>query len=333
MTRKTIHVLVAVITGLVLLLFVLRSDDLDDTVVSGAPWLPDFGAVANDIDKLRLSRPSGEEGITIHKDGDAWVVSARDDYPADFGKLRQLIIALANAEVLEEKTSNPDQYAKLGVGDPEDGGKGTKIVVSGPDFSYSVIIGNRAQGKYRYARLADHATSYLIDQDPEIPESVAGWLMPDIIDVDAGQVQRVSISHADGETIVVEKTDQEQTDFDVVEIPEGRELSYATVANGIAGALSGLELTEVRARIDAAPAATVICETWEGLTVSAEVVAEEDSHWVAFSAETTSEDATMSERVADINARVTGWQYQLQDHKKNLLIRRWDDILKTADDD
>ena len=39
-----------------------------------------------------------------------------------------------------------------------------------------------------------------------------------------------------GETIVIEKSEREQTDFDVSGIPDGRELTYATVGNGIAGA-------------------------------------------------------------------------------------------------
>ena len=37
--------------------------------------------------------------------------------------------------------------------------------------------------------------------------------------------------------------------------------------------------------------------------------------------------------VIDINDRLSGWQYRLPDFKKNLLTRRWDDILKAADDE
>jgi hypothetical protein len=39
------------------------------------------------------------------------------------------------------------------------------------------------------------------------------------------------------------------------------------------------------------------------------------------------------ESAAEINARLSGWQYRLPDHKKNLLVRRWEDILKSTDED
>ena len=40
--------------------------------------------------------------------GEGWTVSERDNYPADDGKVRKLLIAIADAKVFEEKTSNPE---------------------------------------------------------------------------------------------------------------------------------------------------------------------------------------------------------------------------------
>mgnify|MGYP001811657580 CR=1 FL=1 len=113
MTRKTIHALVAIIVGLVLLLIVLRTGDIDSTQLAGQNLLPEFKSVANDVTKLRIARPEGDEGITIRREDKRWMISARDDYPADLGKLRSLIIGLADAQVVEEKTSNPEHYPKL----------------------------------------------------------------------------------------------------------------------------------------------------------------------------------------------------------------------------
>ena len=129
--------------------------------------------------------------------------------------------------------------------------------------------------------------------------------------------------HADGETIVLAKDTQEQTDFSVLDIPSTRELSYATVANGIAAALGKLQLSDVRARVAAPAATSVEFDTWDELSVSAELVTEDELTWVSFT-------ATGGEAEA-INARLGGWQYQLPEHKKSLLTRRWDDLLKAAD--
>jgi hypothetical protein len=332
MTRKTIHALVAIIVGLALLLMVLRSDDLDDTMLSGKALLPNLKAVANDVTEIRLRRPAEDEAVTLLKRNGKWVVGSRDDYAADLARLRQLIIALADAEVVEEKTSNPELYAKLSVGDPEDGGTGTKVSLTGSDFSYDVILGNTAQGKNRYARVAGEATSYLVNQNPELPPSAGDWLAPVIVDLDAGDVRRVVISHADDETITIEKTEKEQTDFDVSEVPEGRELSYATVGNGIAGALAKLELDDVRIRVEAPAVTTTVYETWNGLRVTADIVSDEETSWISLSAELANGESGASEKAAEINERVSGWQYRIADHKKNLLTRRWDDILRSTEE-
>ena len=333
MTRKTVHALIAIIVGLVLLLFVMQRVDREEIVVSRDTLLPDLQAVADDLTKIRVARPGGDEGVTLHRKDGQWVVGARDDYPADLAKLKPLIIALAYARNVEEKTSNPDQYDRLGLNDPEDGGKGTKVVLSAPNVSYSVILGNTAQRDSRYARVSDEATSYLIDRNPDLPDSVGDWLLPDIVDIPAGSVRRVVIAHADEETITIEKTDQEQTDFDIADVPEGRELSYATVGNGVAGAIAGLELDDVRARIEAPVSTTTSFETWDGIELVAEIVAgDDDSDWVSFTARIAVTESAAGEQVAAINERVAGWQYQLPEFKKNLLTRRWDDVLKSQDD-
>ncbi len=333
MTRKTLHTLIAVIIGLLLLLLVIRSNDFDDATVGARVLLPEFKALANAVNAVRVKRPATDESVTLNLDDSKWVVGERDGYPADVGKLRQLIVALADAQILEEKTSNPAHYDKLGVGDPDDGGNGTKVIITAPEATYEVILGNTAQGESRYARVTGDATSYLVDQNPDLPQTAGDWLLPDVVDIRSERIKRVTITHADGETIVIEKTDREQTDFNVADVPEGRELSYATVGNGIAGALAALELQDVRSAVDSAATTTTVYETWDGLRITAEIVFDDDDNWVAFAVESDAESSDAADEATEIKARVSGWQYRLPEHKKNLLIRRWDDILKATDTD
>lgn len=347
MTNKTLQILAATIVGLILLLLVTRSNDDGDAIVSGGRLLPDFKAVANDVTAVTVSRSDESGNLQIRRNDDSWVVTERDDYPADIGKIRQLIIALADAEIVEEKTANPENYDRLGVDDPDTGGSGTEVVVSGDGFSHSVILGDMAQGNFRYARVTDNQTSYLIDQNPDLPTAVGDWLTGDLIDLAAARVRRVSVSHADGESIVIEKSEEAQTDFTVLGIPDGRELSYATVANSIGGALTSLTLEDARAVTDDTPTTTVDFETWDGLTVSAGIVMEGDDAWVTFSANAapvvpdevsedsdavpTSVEPSPVAEADEINTRLSGWQYQLAVYKRDMLVRRWDDILKSLE--
>lgn len=330
MSRRTVPILAAIIVGLLLVLLALRGNDGSD-VVAGRPLLPELKAVANSATQVVIQGSDAGDVVTLQRNDDRWTVSERGNYAADVGKLRQLVIALTDANIVEEKTSNPEQYEKLGVGGPDSGGNGSTVTISGPGFAYAVILGNKTQGKFRYARVVDAETSYLIDTDPTLPSSADDWLLPDILDVAAQRVQKVSTTHADGETIVMAKDNQQQTDFVVLDIPAGRKLSYPTVANGIAGALGALKLEGVRAQVTAPAATTVEYLLWDGFTITAKVVADGDQFWISFAAAVAGDAADAAQEVADINRRLDGWQYQLPEFKKNLFVRRWDDILQAAD--
>ncbi len=327
MTRKTIRVLVAVVLALVLLIAIVeRTDDLSPQT-EGRALLPELAEHANAIQQVRITIADADP-LTLRQESGTWVNGARDDYAVDIGKLRPLIVALAEARIVEEKTSNPEHYEKLGVDDPENGGTGTRIVLEGEGISYAVILGESAQGNHRYARLADEPTSYLVDRNPVVPATASTWLLTDILDVDAKQVRSVTITHDDGETIAIAKESEDQTDFSVLDIPEGRELSYATVANGIAAALDTLRFDDVKKAVDSPAETSVVFETWNGLRISAEVSTEEDETWVRFSAA-----GEPHEALTGISETLPDWQYRLPDYKTNLLTRRWDDILKSVDTD
>ena len=332
MTRRTLHGLVAIVAGLVLLLVVLENSDRNVPDDTGQVLLPGFSDVANDAERVEVSTPAGENDVTLRRARDRWVVSERDDYPADMSRLRQLMIALAEAEIVERKTSDPERYDRLGVGDPADGGNGSRVSISGPDFEYGVIVGNAATGDSRYVRPDGSETSYLVDRDPGLPESLTDWLAPDVLDIDAGRVRSVAIVHADGETIVIEKNEESQDDFDVLDIPGGRELRYATIANNIAGALGGLKLEDVRAAGALQAESTARFETWDGLVVTAETGSAGSDSWVTFSAQAEADAGDAGGAASAINERVTGWQYRLPTSKYDLLTRRWDDLLKAVDD-
>ena len=279
MTRKTLQLLGAVVVVLAILLLAISRTDKNPGATRTV-LLPGFMSTANAVDLVRVVQPDSDEVVTIRRSGSDWIVDERAGYRADVGKLRNVINSLASARIVEEKTSNPENYAKLGVDDPSESGSGTRIEISGPDFAHSLIIGNLAQGSYRYVRLSEKAGSYLIDTDPAIPASAVAWVDAELIDVAANDVRSVSIKHQDGETIVIEKTEQEQADFVVRDIPEGRELGYATVGNGIAGALQGLQLTDVRKSAAAPVAVQVEFSTWDGTLIAVDVFEDEDNTWL-----------------------------------------------------
>lgn len=360
MNRRGVLTLAAafVVLMAVLLITELASDK------GQAPDEPLFALMRDDINAVNTITvtAAGDEVVaTLSREGELWGVAERDGYPADTGKLRQLLLGLADARLVEAKTSNPKYYSRLGVEDvsAEEAG-GVLVQVATESSQYAVIIGDQTRGDYRYIRRGGEAGSWLIDKNPEAPSETVGWLNASIIDIDAALVHSVTIEHPDGETIKLTKTNAEQTDFAVTEIPAGRELSYATVANAVGGVLDNLSLDDVGPVAAPGPeAVTTTFETFDGRVVRVSSEEIDSQYWIQVSASydaelaahlglpqedlpadapgdsggasATDSDEKVSTTVAALNRRTEHWRYQIPQYKFEQLTRRWQDLLKDVE--
>ena len=73
----------------------------------------------NDVTKIQLR--STASGVTLEKKGDEWCVAERDDYPADFEKIRDLIKTLWALKAGQEMQIGPSQFERLKVLAPGQG--------------------------------------------------------------------------------------------------------------------------------------------------------------------------------------------------------------------
>jgi hypothetical protein len=307
MSGRTIRILAVAVVVLFAAVW-LVSRKPDSGPAEDALLFPGLEARLDEITAVTVTGSEGE--VRIQREGDRWIVPAKDGYRADMAKLRGLLLALAEARKVEQKTANPELYERIGVQDPkEEDADGVLVGSEGlGDADFAVILGNSAQRDYRYVRIADEATSWLIDRNPEVPDDATGWLVSDLTDVPASRVQSVEIRHEDGETIRIRKESEDDTNFTVDDIPEGRELSYASVANSIAAALDNLSLDDVRKAgsgtdgaataasagdgtaddeddapggASAAPTkATTVFRTFDGLEITVDSTGTEDETWI-----------------------------------------------------
>jgi len=330
MKTKSLKFLAVIVVGLIATFLIM--DQGRNSKSAFTTLVPELKSQINDINSVMIQ--SADDTVTIAKSGDTWTVRERSDYAADVGALRGLIIALADARIIEQKTSKPEKYYLIGVNDPEDEkSEAVEVTIEGEGFEHVVILGKVAQSSFRYARVASEAQSVLIDQNPDLPDDAGGWLVQDLLAIAAERVNRITIEHSDGETIEIEKDPESPGSFNVVNIPAGRELSYAGVANGIGGILSDLSLDDVReaAEKPVTPDVIVSFSIDDGMAITAAIVLDDGTSWISIEA-TGDEIAEGVPSEADrINSRVAGWQYTLPDYKTNLLKRRFEDLLKTQD--
>lgn len=361
MSSRTVKILALVVIVLVAAVVALNMQHNGSTH-DNELLFPELKTGVNDITTVTIT--DADSAVTIEREDNGWIVPEKGGYAANTATLRQLLLAVAEARKIEQKTSNAELYERLGVADPtEAGGSGVLISGSGSgETDFSLILGNAAQQDYRYVRIPDEAESWLIDQNPDVPENSGGWLSQDIVTIDASRIKSVTIAHPDGETIAIHKDSEDDTNYEVADIPEGRELSYPSVVNSIASVLSKLTLEDVSSEVRSGDDNTVstVFTTFDGLRIAVESTKVEDKTWIELEASVIDDTATAEaakgedgtnpldaanpsasseseneptpkEEAAAINALVSGWSYRITDYKADQLTRRWADVLKAEE--
>lgn len=238
--------LVVAVVAVVLALWTTRVQRPLEEVGAGDAMLPGLLERLDRVSAMSASGGSGSD-LDIELADDVWVVRQRFGYPADMQKLREYLLKLAEARLVEPKTANPGNYAQLGVEDPspEDAG-GVLLTLRGLEPDVSIIIGRyNGQGSGTFVRAPGDAQSWLTQADLTVDRDPTRWLRRDIVDVPSSQVRAVTLVHGDGETIRTGKAEESASLFEVADVPAGRELSSEFVASGLAGFLAALRLDNV----------------------------------------------------------------------------------------
>lgn len=297
-----------------------------DASTSGQPVLDGLKGAVNDVTELRLAKGDGTR-VTLRKTPSAWEVVERS-YPADSGKVRKLLLDLAALEVVEEKTSDPASYDKLGVEDVKSAkATGTRVDVVTPKKVYGVIVGRFAGSKSTYVRAADAPKSYLASPSITADANAKQWVERELLDIPEARIKDVAVTPASGPAYSVSREKKEQTDFTVSNIPKGRELTAPSAGNTVAGELASFTLDDVRKMPAAAkPEGTATFHTFDGLELQIAGQKDGERRYISITPRSTAKE-TESE-AQTLAARVNGWQYEIPTYKYDVLFKPLDDLLK-----
>ncbi len=347
MSRRALAILGAVGAVLVAVVLLARLDlSTDDSIgVLHAPGLADR---LGELESLRVTRAGDEVIATIERSGQGWGVAEKGGHPVDFERFRGSLSALSEARRVERKTAQAEFYPRIGVEDvsaPDAGGYLFELGYGGSRPDDRFIVGNRAGTGMVYIRNAGEEQSWMVSADFSLSDETRDWVDRDIIDLGSGQVRRVALDRGEGDRLEIARGDRDDINFTPRDIPEGRELSYGSVANSIASALANVEANDVRpgAEVAALPRAVLaLYETFDGLELELDVRAEppagseggeeaggddaDPRYWVLFDARAAGDAA--EERAGELNAALAGWAYELPGYKSDQWFKKMDDLLK-----
>lgn len=254
---------------------------------------PAFRDAVNEAGTISL-RSDGRT-LTIARNADQWLIAEADNYPADRAKIRKLLLEVADLKLIEEKTSNPDRYATLGVQDPNaDQTESTALEIKDAKGGQqiSLIVGKRQMSGAaggnpgRYVRLAGKEQALLVTGPLDVPADVASWLVAELLNIDTARVREVRIEHPDGGKVELNAADN--GDMVLANLPAGKEPKAPTVLNRMKDILQNIRIEDVM-RGDAAmlpaPHTVATIGTVDGLVARVESGAIKDTAWISFNFE------------------------------------------------
>lgn len=303
-----------------------------------AALFPGLAGELGTVTSLDIRKGAAAPTVTLQKKGEQWTVAQRGDYPADVTKLRKLLLALSDAKIIEEKTSDPANYALIGVDNPTAAtAVGTQIRFAVQDGSHSVIVG-KPSGDGNFVRRGDEKTSYLVAPSIYVESEPRYWIETKLLDIPPDDINRIDYRPVSGAPYSVHRIvaaapaaggspaqpasaatphastppDKSPADTDkgfaLDGVPPGRKAADAQTLAPPPAVFGSVTADEVAAlaSIDFSKPATAILTMKDGgvITVTGTVVG--DKHWIQISAP---KNDALTTRTAGRAFEVAGYRY------------------------
>src|ERR1051325_7839282 len=98
----------------------------------------------NDVAAIHVK--SADANFSVVKKGEAWCVPERNDYPSNYGQIKDLLIKMRDLKVVQSDTIGPSQWGRVGLADPgKTGNAGTLLEFkdAGGRIINALMVGKR----------------------------------------------------------------------------------------------------------------------------------------------------------------------------------------------
>ncbi len=314
--------------------------------------IPGFSEKLNDVTKLTILKAGNTLLAAISKSENSWIIENRNGYEADITVVRAVFNTLAEAKLIEAKTSKQENYLKLGVEDTiNPNAQGVQFTIEGLKDSINIIAGKDASvGKNsQYVRRVGENQSWVINKKLNLRRDITQWLRKDILDVSPERIKSIQIEHIDGDIITIKNKSTKDYQFTLTNsLPEGKQISESEIYQ-VANALSFLQLRDVVSldtlNIETIQSAVTTFVTFDGLTVTAKILNDKETTYsvfdVAFNADhvdetdsfTNPESPANEKFVKEIAPRLNGWAFVLPTITQEALIKKLENFTLAKDPD
>lgn len=286
------------------------------------PDLPERAARARRIEILRQGRR-----LVLARSGadHPWVLPDHASYPARADAPFDLLASLGSLMLLERRTSDPNLFAQLGLGDPASPATTSTLVrvLDGDGTPLAaVLLGNAPTAgpgpDGRYVRAPDAAQTWLAEAPLDVSTDWLDWVDRRILDILPEDVTSVVSQRGEDPRLVVERRDGHLALTQPADHPPLDDYRLDDMLR----ALSDLELLDVRRAADLSEVALgeAVVTTVSGLAVRARVGRGEGRTWLRLSVEGAAPGAEALRR------RLAPWAFAVEARVGDALVPALSDL-------
>jgi hypothetical protein len=285
----------------------------------GALLLPALVPEMNSVTAVSVRKGGPVPSLTVHKQGQQWTVAQRGDYPADVAKLRKFLMALGDAKIIEEKTSDPSRYAGIGVDDPsQPAATGIELTVTVPGAQHVLVVG-KPLGDGNFVRRAGEKQSYSVEPSISLETEPRFWIDSRLIDVPTAQIQSIDVKPAAGPAYSLHRLNPADNTFSLDGAPADRKALDAHALAPSATLLATLNAEDVSpaADIDFSHSSQVRVTLTDGNIIDLTGVVMGDKHWLQ----------VKSNKDAALTAKSEGRAFEMPSYRYDALFKPLEQLL------
>lgn len=263
--------------------------------------LPDFSADMPQVQTITIAAQGGSYNLV--RNGANWVMPERDNYPVAADALASLAKGLSELSYKAAKTSDPSQFARLGVDDPK--AANDSILLSIKGASGQLLDGLYLGVKPDAIFVRKVGSNDVFETNGNLPSlnMPTAWLDLKVLDVTPETIASVSGQRA------------REARYDIVRRPDGGFAPVGGQAN-VTATTAAIALTKwapldviAASSLTGDPIATHTTNLRSGISLSATAYQHTGRNWVTVSASATRDEP--NEAVAKLNRRTDGWAFEL----------------------
>jgi len=323
-----------------------RSNQQSD--LGGATIFADLKPALGDVAEIRFAKGDGSR-TTLRKSADGWTVVERQ-YPADAARVRELVLNLASLKVVERKTQDPANYAKLGVEAPDNpAATSTLVEVVAGKKTWSLIVGKGADGRAVYVRKPADAMSLLATPVIAVDPDQKRWIDRLLVDIPGANVHDVTVKPASGSPYVLTRATRGSEELALSPLPKGRKAATSMSLATQTDALATFHFDDVRpVPAPAAATDTATYRTFDGQVIEfsghrtadkafvtiatrrdPELAAKFPAAPAAKSPATTSPAPAVADKTVEkLGARASGMEFEIPAYKYEAIFRKPEELLE-----